>query len=220
MVFLSLVPFLFAGTVEEAVVHVFRILFQQRLSSGFPNPWWLFGHALSTGRDGTSFFGEPVGFAPLDLLPFPASWLALPLFFAAVVWVARCQRSYRGSRAACLAGASMVFAYAIWALGVHENHPHLIFLCLAATGLASIRLRFVTAALSFSYVLNMLALSGIGRFYGSRHQAWTGLAARLAELRMSLGFDLTLVLAVLNTALFAWLMLRLPEEMAEARANE
>ena len=43
----ALIPFLVAGTLDEAVTHVFRILFQQRLSAGYANPWWLLGSLVS-----------------------------------------------------------------------------------------------------------------------------------------------------------------------------
>ena len=55
----ALIPFIVAGTLDEAVTHVFRILFQQRLSAGYANPWWLVGWLLSD---------EP--YAPKDLVPF------------------------------------------------------------------------------------------------------------------------------------------------------
>jgi hypothetical protein len=103
-------------------------------------------------------------------------------------------------------------------MGVHENHPHSMFLAFAATGLFSRRLRVLVSLLSLSYVLNVLSLSALGRFYGLRYMALEPLAASVASLRMSLGFDLTLLLGVLNTGLFVWLLTSLRSEVASGAA--
>lgn len=206
---LALVPFVIAGTLSEAVVHVFRILFQQRLSAGFANPWWIVGHVVHAVGEGTDALFHSVAYTRVTDVSFPAPAIALTLFTLALIWICRCQWPSRGSAPACLSGASLVLAYAILAMGVHENHPHLIFLALAGTGLNSFRLRVLAASLSASYVLNMLALSGLGRFYGPRHSILEPLTSGLAGLRMGLGFDLTLLLAVFNTAVFVLVLIRL-----------
>jgi hypothetical protein len=103
-------------------------------------------------------------------------------------------------------------------MGVHENHPHSMFLAFAATGLFSRRLRVLVSLLSLSYVLNMLSLSALGRFYGLRYMALEPFAASVASLRMSLGFDLTLLLGFLNTGLFVWLLASLRSEVASGAA--
>jgi len=200
----ALVPFALAGTLEEAVTHVFRILFQQRLSAGFANLWWVVGHAASEAG-----LSERVEYASIDSLPIPAGIVGTALFCLAAAYVL-----FTASRAACLAGAALVFAYGTFAMGVHENHPHSMFLAFAATGLFSRRLRALVALLSLSYVLNMLSLSALGRFYGLRYMALEPLAATVASLRMSLGFDLTLLLGVLNTGFFVWLLASLRSEVA------
>lgn len=180
-----LVPFALAGTLDEAVTHVFRILFQQRLSAGYANPWWLVGHAVSA---------EP--FATKELVP-GSSIIAVSLFTIAAIYV--------GSRArdASLAGGGLIFAYAMLALGVHHNHPHVMFLAFAATGLRQRWLRWLTGILAVSYVINLVCLSGLGRFYGMRYMAIESVAAGAAGLRTGWGFDLTLGLGVINTVLFA-----------------
>jgi hypothetical protein len=204
----ALVPFALAGTLEEAVTHVFRILFQQRLSAGFANLWWVVGHLV----EGAALSAR-IEYATIDALPFPAGLAGTVLFLAAAAFVL-----YRSAKAACLAGASLVFAYGILAVGVHENHPHSMFLAFAATGLFSKRLRAVVALLSLSYVLNMLSLSSLGRFYGLRYMALEPLAAFVSSLRMSLGFDLTLLLGIVNTALFVFFLASLRREVASAPA--
>jgi hypothetical protein len=208
----ALVPFVVAGTLPTAIVHVYRILFQGTLSGGFPNPWWLLGHALTVAHDGAPFAG-PVRFAKLDLLPIAARPVGTLLFAVSAVLVWRAQRNRTGAPAACLAGALLVLAYGVCAVGVHENHPHALFLCLFATGLATRGVRLLTIGCAFVYVANMLMLSGLGRFYGPRYAILEPFARWVSGLRMALGFDLTLVLAVLQIALFAWFLARLPIEM-------
>lgn len=200
----ALVPFVLAGTVEEAVTHVFRILFQQRLSAGFANLWWVFGH-LANGAG----LAARVEYASLGALPFPAALAGTALFAVAALYVL-----FKSSRAALLAGASLVLSYGILAVGVHENHPHSMFLAYAATGLYSKRLRVPVSLLSLSYLLNMLSLSALGRFYGLRYMTLEPLASWVSSLRMSLGFDLTLLLAVLNCALFVFFLASLSREVA------
>jgi hypothetical protein len=197
-----------AGTLQTAVVHVYRILFQGTLSGGFPNPWWLLGHALTVAHDGAPAMGQ-VRFAPLDLLPLPARPIGTLLFVAAAIVVWRAHRGRAGAPAACLAGAMLVLAYGVCAVGVHENHPHALFLLLFATGLTTRGLRLLTVGCASVYVANMLMLSGLGRFYGPRYAIVEPLARAVAGLRMAPGFDLTLVLAVAQVALFAWALLRL-----------
>jgi hypothetical protein len=200
----ALVPFVLAGTLEEAVTHVFRILFQQRLSAGFANLWWVVGHLVNG-----SALSARVEYAAIDALPFPAGLAGTGLFVTAAAFILR-----RSAEYACLSGAALVFAYGILAVGVHENHPHSMFLAFAATGLYSRRLRLVVLVLASSYLLNMLALSGLGRFYGLRYMELEPLAAAISSLRMGLGFDLTLLLGLLNTALFLFFLLSLRSEVA------
>jgi hypothetical protein len=74
-------------------------------------------------------------------------------------------------------------------------------------------LRFLTAGAGTVYVLNMLALSGLGRFHGTRYLAFEPWLPAVAALRLAPGFDLTLLLALANTALFALLLFVLPREL-------
>ncbi|HEY7700108.1 MAG TPA: hypothetical protein VIE88_16910, partial [Vicinamibacteria bacterium] len=53
-----------------------------------------------------------------------------------------------------------------------------------------------------------------GRFYGLRYMALEPLAASVSSLRMGLGFDLTLLVGVLNTVLFVLLLVSLRSEVA------
>ena len=181
----SLAPFVIAGTLDEAVTHVFRILFQQRLSAGYANPWWLVGRVVSD---------EP--FATKNLIPLSGA-IAAAAFAVSAFFVAS------RAKGAFLAGGGLIFAYAMFALGVHHNHPHVMFLAFAAGGIRHRRDAVLAGALATSYVLNMVCLSGLGRFYGTRYMGIEPLIASAARLRTALGFDLTLLLAVANTVIFA-----------------
>jgi hypothetical protein len=215
----ALVPFLLAGTLATAVVHVYRILFQQRLSGGFPNLWWVVGH-LAMLREGTVDLAGPVRYARVDVLDFPASLLGTALFAVAAGFVVLRQRRFKGPGPAALAGAALFFSYSMLAIGVHENHPHPLFLILLASGLGSRALKLIAAVGSSSYVLNMLALSGLGRFYGLRYLALEPLWGSLGGLRMALGFDLTLGLALVNGVLFVALLASLKKDLASSSADD
>jgi hypothetical protein len=205
VVALALVPFALAGTLSEAVTHVFRILFQQRLSAGYANVWWMAGHLLNGAR-----LDSPVEYWTISSVPFPAGPLGTGLFALTMgLILLRLRRWARGAEAVCLAGATVFFAYASLAMGVHENHPHAMFLLFAATALVAPRVRALAAALSMTYVLNMLCLSGLGRFYGLRYMAVEPFSSAVSALRMGLGFDLTLILAGVNTVLVLYLVVAL-----------
>lgn len=213
VVVLALVPFALDGTLTAAVVHVYRIIFQERLSGGFANAWWLLG-ALTEVRAGSMGWTDRVPFVRIEVLPFPARPVgaaAMGLLVAGVAWL---QRRSPGPRAAALAGFVLVFGYASLAVGVHENHPHMMVLLALASGLPWPRLRLIAATALTTYVLNMLALSGLGRFYGPRYMALQPLVEAVAGLRLGLGFDLTLLLALINLAAFAALLRGLPAAFA------
>lgn len=215
VVAVSLTPFLLDGTLATAAVHLFRILFQQRLSGGYANVWWLLGYLVSVdGRSAADY----VPYVRIDTLAYPVARLGTPLFAVAVLWILRCQLRGAGPRAAALAGAALVLAYGQLAIGVHENHPHAFVLALLATGLATRRLRWMAGVLFTTYVLNMLALSGLGRYYGLRYLAIEELVTWAGALRLAAGFDLTLALAVVNLVTFAALLRALPVEMERASA--
>jgi hypothetical protein len=204
-----LIPFLVAGTLPTAIVHCYRILFQERLAGGYPNPWWLIGHALTLGPGGWS---APVQYARIELFPLPARALGSLAFLAVAGFVCLRQRGRTGSGPALLSAALLFFAYGMLAVGVHENHPHPLFLLLLGTGLPTRSSRAQFSLASLVYVLNMLAVSGIGRFHGLRYAALEPLLPAIASVRMALGFDLTLFLALVNVAVFGWMLARLERD--------
>ena len=212
----ALLPFALAGTLPTAVVHMYRILFQLRLSGGYANGWWILGHLLSLD---SRAFTEAIPFVRIEAVPFPVRPIGTALFAMVAVWVARAQLRAAGPLAAALAAATLVLAYGQVAIGIHENHPHAFAPALLATGLMTRRLRVLAAVFLSTYVLNMLALSGIGRFYGVRHLAVDSLSRWAGQVRMAPGFDLTLLLAVVNLAAFVWLLVVLPREMEAAASG-
>ncbi len=208
-----LVPFALDATLQTAVVHAYRVLFQERLSGGFANIWWLLGHWLSVGEGGRSAT-DVVPYVPVDAIAFPVKVLALSLFaaiaFTACRWLAR---SRAGATSASLVAATLVLGYGMAAIGVHYNHPHAAYLLLLATGLDSRRLRVLAGGLAFCYFLNLVAMEGLGRFYGLGHVTIEHWILAGQSFRTAPGFDVTLLLAVVQLTLFAWLLRVLPAEL-------
>jgi hypothetical protein len=163
---------------------------------------------------------DPIPFVRIDVLAIPARAIGVALFAAAAGWALWLQRRAPGARAAALAGSTLLLAYAMLAIGVHENHPHGLYLTLLATGVATRRLAWPTALLFATAVLNMLALSGLGRFYGLRYVALEPWVARLEALRMLPGFDLTLLLAAINLAVLTAWMAWLPREFGRLAGED
>jgi hypothetical protein len=213
----ALIPFVLDGTLPTAAVHMYRILFQLRLSGGYANGWWILSHLLSLDTRAAT---DAVPYVRIETVPFPVRPLGTLLFLGVAAWVARCQWKMAGPRVAALAAATLVLAYGQLAIGIHENHPHAFAPALVATGLLTPRLRILAGVFFTTYVLNMLALSGLGRFYGTRYVAIDSFARASASVRLGLGFDLTLVLAAVNIAAFGWLLVVLRREMLAASGGQ
>jgi hypothetical protein len=214
---LVLLPFAVAGTLKTALVSIARIVHQERIAAGFPNPWWAIAHLLEVGR-GAALDGR-VSFVRTDTVAFPLSAVGLLLVLSALALVACRQRAQRGLGPLALAAAAAFFIYASLAVGVHENHPHAMLLLVCATGLRGRLLPVFAAGIAVLYTANMLLMSGLGRFHGTRYMAIEALAERIAGWRMAAGFDLTLLLVGLDVALLALLLGALPRLMAEAAAG-
>ncbi len=209
-------PFVAAGTLTTALVHNARLFLQENLSGGYPNLWWLLGHALTWREHGLL---GPVDFAPVALLaPVPARLLGTALFALCAAFLLR--RQAPGVRGACLTGAWLTLAYGMLGVGVHENHPHALFLPLLLAGLVTARLRWLFLGAAVVYLGDMLALSGLGRFHGPRHLWLEPAAEAVGRWRMGLGFDLTLLLALLHLAVFAWALRGVRADGAAVAAAE
>jgi hypothetical protein len=209
----ALVPFVLDGTVQTTVIHIYRIIFQQRLSGGYGNVWWILSHVLTLGERAAT---EKIPYVRIEALPFPVRPLGTLAFVIVAVFVSRWQRTTPGPYAAALAGAVLVLTYGQVAIGIHENHPHAFVLAMVATALFTRRLQILAGVFFTTYVLNMLALSGLGRFYTGRYAAIEPVIRIAGDVRLGLGFDLTLALAIVNVIAFAALLASLRGELKAA----
>jgi hypothetical protein len=211
---LAFLPFVRAGTLPAAVVHVNSIMLPGPLSGGSPNLWWLAGHAMSVAGKGASLL-DRVAFVHHATLPV-AYTIGRLLWAATAILTVLHQRRHPGLRPAALAAATLLFSYAMLATSVYENHIHPLFLLLLAGGLTTRRCRIVAAAAAAVYVIDVLALSGLGRFYTMRYVALAPLTPALDVLRMGLGFDLTVLLALVNLGLLVAWWVGLPSALRAA----
>jgi hypothetical protein len=155
-------------------------------------------------RKGASLTGR-VEFVFDNTSGLPSYAVGRVLWAAAALGTVLLQRRHPGLRPAMLAGATVFFSYAMLATGAYENHIHTLFLLLLAGGLVTRRCRVVFAAGAIVYVLDMAVMSGLGRFYTWRYLVVEPLTPTFDAVRMGLGFDLTVLLAVVDLALFvAW----------------
>jgi hypothetical protein len=199
---LAFSPFALAGTLPAAVVHVNNSWLPGPTSGGSPNIWWLAGHVMTTLRKGGSLL-DRVQFIFDDTVGLPFYAIGRVLWIAAALATVFHQRRHPGLRPAMLAGATVFFSYAMLATGAYENHIHTLFLLLLAGGLVTRRCRAVFALGAIVYVLDMAVMSGLGRFYTWRYLVVEPLTPVFDAVRMGLGFDLTVLLAVVDLALFA-----------------
>ena len=118
--------------------------------------------------------------------------------------------------------ALLLFAWGVLTVGVHDNHNHPLFLLLVATGLGTWFLRGFFFATALSTLLGSVALHAFGRYYGPQWRSVLPFADSVARLRMAAGFDDTLVLSVVNTALLIVALVRLAptlRDLDETSAN-
>ena len=214
---LAFSPFALAGTLPAAVVHVNNSWLPGPTSGGSPNIWWLVGHVMTTLGKGGSLL-DRVEFIFDNTVGLPFYAVGRVLWITAAVATVLYQRRHPGVRPAMLAGATVFFSYAMLATGAYENHIHTLFLLLLAGGLTTPRCRVVTALAAAVYVLDNLVMSGLGRFYTWRYLVVEPLTPVFDAVRMGLGFDLTVLLALVNLALFAawWTGLRNAFEAGDA----
>ena len=210
--FFVFLPYLWNGTVDTMVVHVYRIFAPGNLSSGYANPWWFLGQTISVAS-GEGTWGSRVPFVPLSRIDLPLAAIGASLVVLTTLAACVLQLRSPARDAALLSAATAFFSYSMLGLGVFENHPHVLFLLLLGTGLSSGRLRLFFTLTATTYVLNLALFAGLGRFYGLRFWILEEWASWASGMRMALGFDLTLVLVVINTVGFAMWLVWLPREM-------
>jgi hypothetical protein len=205
---LVLLPYIFAGTLQTAFIHMARLFSQDRVSGGYANPWWLIGHAASILR-GKAEWADPIDYVRRDSFALPLG--AIGFLAAAIVasWVLFQARRIASLRSIVYVSALLLFIWGVLTIGVHDNHNHPMFLLLMATGLSTTFLRGFTLAAATSTLLGSLCLHGFGRFYGPQWRPVLPFADAVARVRMMMGFDLTLILSAVNCLLLVFALVRL-----------
>jgi hypothetical protein len=211
---LVLLPYVLAGTLQTAVIHVFRLFSQDRLSGGYANPWWLIGHA-SMLLSGKADWTDPIAYVRRDAFDLPLGLLGFVTAGLVAGFVLCVARRVRSARSVAFVSALLLFTWGVLTIGVHDNHNHPLFLLLVATGLQTTFLRRFAFAAATSTLLGSVCLHGLGRFYGAQWQAVLPFADSVARLRMAMGFDLTLVLSLFNSLLLLAVLWRLKRVLAE-----
>jgi predicted membrane protein len=211
-------PYLIAGTLQTAFVHIARIFSQDRLSGGYANPWWLIGHFVSVMR-GRAEWADPIDYVRRDSIALPLGLIGFAAAALVAGFVLYQARRVTTSRSAAYVSALLLFIWGVLTIGVHDNHNHPLFILLVATGLGTPFLRRFAFAAATSTLLGSLCLHGLGRYYGTQWRAVLPVADAVARLRMSAGFDFTLVLVVVNSVLLGVALRRLKATLRELEAG-
>ena len=215
---LILLPYALAGTFQTAFIHMARIFSQDRLSGGYANPWWMLGHVMNIVHDKAEW-ADPIDYVRRDSIDFPLGLIGFLAAGLTAVWVLHRARRVRNPRSIAYVGALLLFVWGVLTIGVHDNHNHPLFLLLVATGLGTPFLRAFSATAATATLLGSVCLHGLGRYYGAQWRAVLPLADTVARLRMAFGFDLTLLLSLLNCALLGVALWRLRRTLDDLEAS-
>ena len=195
-------PFVLRGATDNMLLGVSRLLHHNMLSATAPNVWWIVTWILRVWYavpdlgwgDALTLQIRILQISRVIELGYPNPRVigtALTLAAAA----AAAWRAWLGGvslpTAAALA-AWTIYAYSMLGVAVHENHfyPAVPLFAIAAARIAPLRRVFwITSAI---FALNLYLFYGLSRGWPPLiGRGWTGL-------------DLTVLLAVANTAVFAW----------------
>jgi hypothetical protein len=200
-----LVPFILRGAWSNVVQALGRLATHDMLSANAANLWWLVTWWLRV----TDVWGEwgPRGALTQQIRILAISraialgWpnprlVGLGLVAAACAWAVWTMRRGRTAALAAALTGWCAYAYALLAAQVHENHLALAipFFCVAA-GLDR-TLRPALVWLSGILSINLLLFYGFGRTMWAPDRGWTGI-------------DASVLLALVNVAVFVWLTRRL-----------
>ena len=210
-------PYAVAGTLQTAFIHIALLFSQDRLSGGYANPWWLIGHAVSVLKDRAEW-ADPIDYVRRDSIALPLGLIGFVAAGFVAGFVLYQAKRITTARSAVYVSAVLLFAWGVLTIGVHDNHNHPMFLLLVATGLGTRFLRGFAFAAATSTLLGSICLHGFGRYYGTQWRAVLPLADAVARLRMAMGFDLTLVLGVVNSLLLVIALWRLKPTLLETEA--
>lgn len=204
--FITLLPFIVEGRLLGVFAGVSQQLLYPPLSAQQLNAWWLVGGWLQATGDASWSgllsngvqmvtkveFASRTGFHPL--------WIALPLFllFTAVNLHYLHRHLRAGNRWSIFWAAALeVLGYNMLMVYTHEHHLYAFFVYALPLlgGQKRSVVRFI-ALLSGTYGLNLFLFDGFG--WGHKDVA--------AWFRTLAGFDLTILVALVNVALFVVLL--------------
>lgn len=205
--FVSFLPFILAGRGLAALRGTLQVVHAGYLSSNQTNLWWIISWVLpAVSEKSLAALGREVVMRGLgefqEVFVLDARWIALLLlavlmaFNLYYLW----RELKKGNRLAIFwAAALQVYLFTMLALHPHENHLYPLFVY--ALPLFLLQKReftgiYVTLVVVFG--LNMFLFDGFGR----------GMAGPGNALRFGAGFDLTVLVAFINVAVFAWLVTR------------
>jgi hypothetical protein len=195
----AIAPLALAGTLGAAIAHVLPILYQERLSGGYANAWWILG-AIVSGDTAS------VPYVRIDAVPLPVRALGVIAFAGAAAVVCRALARARSIAATVAASAALFAAYGVLGVGVHVNHPHPLVLLFLASSLGATAWRWPAWLFIHAYALNILLLEQLGRLAGPRYGALERVGAALETARHGAGIDLTLALGLVHVAALAALV--------------
>jgi hypothetical protein len=195
-----LLPYLLAGASRNVVQGVASLLRHDMLSADAANLWWVVTWVMrasyAAGELGTwtawTMTLRILGMSTLVKLGYPNPRpIATCSIAAATAWALWRARRLGDVAAMCATAAFIVHAYFLLGVAVHENHLYLAVPLLAAAAAARPRLRPVMLGLSAISALNLFLFFGFGR----------GLPLPPRTVTV---IDSTVILAIVNCALFVW----------------
>ena len=189
-------PFLVLGNPLAMALGVGSAVLQNKLSAQALNVWWVVTAGAEAGTTGAAWWSRTPAIVRISDFRHTVGWdprLIGLVAIAAVLWFAwRRTARCRDLPGACALGALGVHAAFVFGTNIHENY------LVPAIPLAIITAAFwpghwrVVAALTAVSAANMLVFQGFGR-------DWSVPVARLPG-----GVDLSVMLACLSVAVFAW----------------
>jgi len=197
----TFLPFVATGRFLAALRGAAQVGHVGYLSSQQLNLWWIVTwiyESLGRGSGGLVTM--------LHVEDFPRWFLLDVRLVAMALWTAFILLNLRwlgnelreGNRLAIFwAGALQVYGFTMLSLYPWENHLYAFFVCTFPVLLVpKRRIAALFAALSLLFGLNLFLFDGFGR----------GMSGAAQRLRGVLGFDLTILVAFVNVAVFVWLM--------------
>lgn len=198
---LPFLPFIATGRFLAALRGTAQVGHVGYLSSHQLNLWWIVTWICeSIGKKSPGL----VTMLPMEDVPrrflLDVRLLAIAMSAAFILLNLRWLRHelHTGNRLAIFwAGALQVYGFTMLSLYPKENHLYAFFVCAFPVLLAPKRkIAALFAVLSLLFGLNLFLFDGFGR----------GMSGAGQRLRGVLGFDLTIVVAFVNVAVFVWLM--------------